>query len=86
MVGVLAVVLCLGIVVNVKSTSMKKKDLEYKNREEALMQQLEKEETRAERLEKYRIYVQSKEYIEEVARRRLGLVKPEDLLIKPSPD
>lgn len=78
------VVISLGVVVNLKSSSMKKKDLEYQMREEVLLQQVEKEQTRASELEEYRIYVQTKQYIEEVAKQKLGLVKPDEILLKPS--
>ena len=64
---------------------MKKKDLEYQAREEALMAQVAKEENRSKELEEYRIYVQTKQYIEEVAKQKLGLVKPDEILLKPNP-
>ena len=34
-------------------------------------------------LEEYRIYVQTKQYIEEVAKQKLGLVNPDEILLKP---
>lgn len=64
---------------------MKKKDLEYQAKEQSLMRQVELEEKRAEELEEYRIYVQTKQYIEEVAKQKLGLVKPDEILLKPVP-
>lgn len=84
-VGITLVVASLALVVNVKSTSMKKKDLEYQEREAALIKQVEQEENRANELEEYRIYVQTKQYIEEVAKQKLGLVKPDEILLKPVP-
>lgn len=83
-IGVTIVVLSLSVVVNLKSSSMQKKDLEYQVREAALEQQLAQEKGRAEELEEYRIYVQTKQYIEEVAKQKLGLVKPDEILLKPS--
>ncbi|MCC8127037.1 MAG: septum formation initiator family protein [Clostridiales bacterium] len=83
-IGITLVVFSLGVVVNFKSASMKKKDQEYQIREEALMQQVEDEKTRADELEEYRIYVQTKEYVEEVAKQKLGLVNPDEILLKPS--
>ena len=59
-VGITLVVFSLGVVVNVKSASMKKRDQEYQ------------------------VYVQTKQYIEEVAKQKLGLVKPDEILLKPS--
>lgn len=83
-IGITVVVLSLGVVVNLKSSSMRKKDLEYQAREEILEQQLAQEKNRANELEEYRIYVQTKQYIEEVAKQKLGLVKPDEILLKPS--
>ncbi len=83
-VGITMVVISLGVVVNLKSSSMQKKDLEYQIREQALEQQVAKEKDRAEELEEQRIYVQTKQYIEEVAKQKLGLVKPDEILLKPS--
>ncbi|MCC8060760.1 MAG: septum formation initiator [Clostridiales bacterium] len=84
-IGITLVVFCLGVVVNVKSASMKKKDMEYQVREEALQKQLDYEINRANELEEYRVYVQTKQYIEEVAKQKLGLVNPDEILLKPSP-
>lgn len=84
-IGITVVVASLAVVVNLKSTSMKKKDLEYQVREEALQRQVEQEKNRANELEEYRVYVQTKQYIEEVAKQKLGLVKPDEILLKPVP-
>lgn len=83
-IGITVVVVSLGAVVNVKSASLQKKDLEYQIREEQLQQQKEKELNRAGELEDYRIYVQTKQYIEEVAKQKLGLVMPDEILLKPA--
>lgn len=83
-IGITVVVVSLGVVVNLKSASMRRKDLEYQVKEEALLQQVATEESRANELEEYRIYVQTKQYIEEVAKEKLGLVKPDEILLKPS--
>lgn len=82
--GITMVVLSLSVVVNLKNTSMRKKELDYQVREAALEQQLAQEMNRAEELEEYRIYVQTKQYIEEVAKQKLGLVRPDEILLKPS--
>lgn len=83
--GITMVVVSLGVVVNVKSGSLRKKDLEYQTREETLVRQVEQEKSRANELEEYRVYVQTKQYIEEVAKQKLGLVKPDEILLKPVP-
>lgn len=84
-VGITLVVFSLGVVVNVKSASMKRRDLEYQEREVLLQRQYDEEVTRAEELKEYEVYVQTKQYIEEVAKQKLGLVKPDEILLKPIP-
>lgn len=84
-IGIALVVFCLGMAVNMRTASLKKRGQEYIAKEEALMKQVEQEQKRAEELEEYRIYVQTKEYVEEVAKQKLGLVKPDEILLKPVP-
>ena len=83
--GITLVVASLAAVVNLKSTSMRKKELEYQIREETLEKQKAEEENRARELEEYRVYVQTKQYIEEIAKQKLGLVNPDEILLKPAP-
>ena len=59
--------------------------MDYQLREEQLDKQVKQEESRALELEEYRVYVQTKQYIEEVAKQKLGLVKPGEILLKPNP-
>ena len=82
--GITAVVFCLGFVVHIKSISMHKRELDYQVREELLEKLVQQEENRARDLEEYRVYVQTKQYIEEVAKQKLGLVMPDEILLKPS--
>ena len=48
--------------------------------------QIGKEEDYAAQLEEKRIYVQTKQYVEEMAREKLGLVNADELLIKANDD
>lgn len=82
--GITLVVLCLAVVINAKGASLRKTDLEYMIRQENLQAQLDQESQRAEELNDYKIYVKTKEYAEEVAKEKLGLVKPDEILLKPS--
>lgn len=83
-IGATVVVGSLGIVVQLRSGTMQEKDDAYRRKEEALIRQVEEEESRALELEEERIYVQTKQYIEEVAKQKLGLVMPGEILLKPS--
>lgn len=84
LVGVTIVVLSLAVVVNIKSASLKRRDLEYQIREENLEAEKRSELERKAALEERQVYVQSKQYIEEVAKEKLGLVNPDEILLKPS--
>lgn len=84
LIGVTLVVLSLAVVVNIKSASLKQRDLEYQIREENLEAEKQSELDRKAALEEREIYVQSKQYIEEVAKEKLGLVNPGEILLKPS--
>lgn len=82
--GVTLVVLSLAVVVNIKSASLKQRDLEYQIREENLEAEKQSELERKAALAEREVYVQSKQYIEEVAKEKLGLVNPNEILLKPS--
>lgn len=84
LVGITFVVISLAVVVNFRGASLKEKDLAYQIKEENLAKELEEEKERAEKLEEERIYVQTKEYIEKVAKEKLGLVNPDEILLKPA--
>ena len=83
LIGITFVVFSLAVIVTVKGASLKDKELEYQIREENLTAQRDKELERSKELEEYRIYVQTKQYIEEVAKQKLGLVNPDENLLKP---
>lgn len=84
LVGITFVVFSLAVTVTIKGSTLTDKELEYQIRLENLEAQLDKEERRAKELEEYRVYVQTKQYIEEVAKQKLGLVNPDEILLKPS--
>jgi cell division protein FtsB len=84
LIGITFVVFSLAVTVTIKGTTLKEKDREYQLRLENLQAQKDKEENRAKDLEEYRVYVQTKQYIEEVAKQKLGLVNPDEILLKPS--
>ncbi len=82
-IGITAVILSLAVVVNVGASSLREKDFEYEMREPELEKEVAEEEARADQLEEYRIYVQTKQYIEKVAKEKLGLVMKDEILFKP---
>ena len=85
-VAVTVVLVSLALVIRLRVSSLKEKQQQYIEREQSLKQQVEQQEQRAEELDEYRIYVQTKQYIEKIAKEKLGLVKPDEILIKPEGD
>lgn len=83
LIGITFVVISLAVVVNLRGASLQDKDMEYQIKEENLQAHLDQEETRSGMLEEKRIYVQTKQYIEKVAKEKLGLVNPDEILLKP---
>jgi len=69
--GVTMVVLCLAVAVNAKGSTLKKSDLDYQQKE-------------TKKLEEYKVYVKTKQFAEEVAKEKLGLVNPDEILLKPN--
>lgn len=83
-VTVTIVVLSMALIVDLRIRDLKKAEASYKERETYLTEQVEKEEERAESLEQKRVYVQTKQYIEKIAKEKLGLVNPDEILLKPA--
>lgn len=75
-------VLCLLIVASVGKLQLRQKNAAYQQREEELLALIEKEEARTEEIEELKKYVQTKKYVEEVAKERLGLVYEDEILFK----
>lgn len=82
--GITLVVMCLAVAINIKGADLKQSDLDYRIREENLEVQVKAEEKRTEELKDYKIYVKTKQYAEEVAKEKLGLVNPDEILLKPA--
>ena len=82
--GITLVVMCLAVAINIKGADLKQSDLDYKVREENLDAQVKAEEKRTEELKENKIYVKTKQYAEEVAKEKLGLVNPDEILLKPT--
>ena len=77
----IAVVMLL-VVVTFSGFKLQQKLEVYQQKELALQEQIEAEEERAKKIEEYEKYTQTKKYIEEVARDKLGLVYEGEILFK----
>lgn len=73
-------VLCVGMSYSQKKLEAQEKACE--KRMEELSRELSTEEKRAEDIEDYKAYVQTKKYIEEEAREKLGLVYPDEIIFE----
>ena len=76
------VLLMMLVVVGIKSIELREKKAYYAKREDELALQIEQEEQRAEEIKEYETYTQTKKYIEEGARDKLGLVYEGEILFK----
>ena len=65
---VVLVALSMAFVLRNQVNALKEKQAAYQERIETLTSQVEAESRRSEQLEQYRIYVQTKQYIEKVAK------------------
>ena len=71
---VTVVVLMIMLVVAIGRVELQQKLDEAQAQEEALLEQIAEEDKRAEEIEEYRVYTQTKKFVEEVAKEKLGLV------------
>ena len=80
MVAIAAVVMVLLLSLLVQSQNLSAQNEKYEARKAELEQQKRDEELRAEEITKLKDYVNSPEYIEMVARDKLGLVYSDEIL------
>lgn len=79
---VTTVVLMMLLVVTVKSVELRERRSTYMAREEALLREIEAERARTEEIEEYGKYTQTKKFVEEVAKEKLGLVYEGEIIFK----
>ncbi len=80
------VVLILVTVVSIKSIGLMQKVREYQAREAALMEQIEYENARTEEIAEFERYTETRKYIEDTAKEKLGLVYPGEIIFKNTGD
>ena len=79
---VFAAVLCLLLVASFGKLRLQQKNEAYQKQEEELLAQISEEQERTQEIEELKKYVQTKKYVEEVAKERLGLVYEDEILFK----
>ncbi|MBD5459106.1 MAG: septum formation initiator family protein [Lachnospiraceae bacterium] len=76
------VVLMMLVVVTIKSIELRGKKEAYELKEAALLEEIEAEKLRTEEIEEYGKYTQTKKYVEELAKDKLGLVYEGEIIFK----
>ena len=79
---VTTVVVMMLVVVAIKSIELQQKLETYQAKELLLQEQIEAEQERTKEIEEYEKYTQTKKYIEEVAKDKLGLVHEGEIIFK----
>jgi cell division protein DivIC len=82
MVLVVLVVTLITVAVAMRSVELTQRLDSYAEKEENLEEQIAAEEQRAEEIENFRKYTQTKRYVEEVAKEKLGLVYEGEILFQ----
>lgn len=80
--GICVVLVLLISVVSVGSINLYNKNKEYLAQEQELVTQIEEEKARTEEIEELEKYVGTSEYVEQVAKDKLGLVYENEIIFK----
>ncbi len=86
MIGLTLLIAVVASTVYIDSREMRDQQRAYIEREQALERQISDEEQRTEILNERKKYVTTKQYIEEVVRDKLGLLNPDEVLLKEKDD
>ena len=76
------IVICIAIGMGALKISLKAQEASYVRKEQQLQEQIDSEKARAAELDELEAYMASDRYIEDVAREKLGMAYPNDLLLK----
>lgn len=77
------VVIVFCLVLGIRTLSLKQQRDELAERRAAIEKEIAAEKERTKELEELEKYMQTKKYMEEVAKEKLGLVYPDEILIEP---
>ncbi|MDO4262188.1 MAG: septum formation initiator family protein [Eubacteriales bacterium] len=82
--GILLIVLAVFGVTSVGSIRLRQRNHSYEEREQALEEQIAKEEDRSQEIDDLEAYTKTKKYVEDVAKEKLGLVYEDEIIFKSS--
>ena len=80
--AVCAGVFLLFAVISVNSMTLRAKDQSYQAQEQELEEQIKEEKARSKEIEDLEEYVGTDEYVEDVAKEKLGLVHENEIIFK----
>ena len=81
-IGIGIIVLVFAVVMSVQIHQAKEKQLEKIALEEELREELLEEQNRQEELKRYQMYIESEEYVEDVAESKLGLLYENQIIFR----
>lgn len=84
-VSISAVIVLLVVILFISGISLQEKNRNYKAKEAELMAELEEARIRAKEIEELQEYVGTDTYVEDVAKEKLGLINPNEILFKVEP-
>ena len=82
MILITIVLVMIAVIISFKNSELTEKKAAYEKEEAYLIEQIEKENARTEEIEEYRKYTKTKQYIEDMAREKLGLVKKDEIIFE----
>lgn len=80
--AIITVLVLLVAVVSVNTVTLRAKEKAYQAQERELAEQIEEEKARAQEIDELEKYVSTDEYVEEVAKDKLGLVYENEIIFK----
>lgn len=80
--AIIVVLILLVAVVSVNSMTLRAKEKTYKAQEIELAEQIAEEKARAKEIDELEKYVGTDEYVEQVAKEKLGLVHENEIIFK----
>ncbi len=85
-IGIIVIVLAFLVIMAVQIVRVKAKDTEYEAREQELKQEYQDETQRASEIDELEAYMNSSEYVEDVAKSKLGLTYENEIIFKEKKD
>ena len=82
MVFAILVVIGLGILLWNGKKNIEAKNVEYEKKISQLQAQVDSEQKRTDELNEYKKYIQTKKFVEEVAKDKFGLVYPDEIIFR----